>query len=233
MKSATSCSENRQARFGRGSADIFLQYQMPKNPHAHQMRRHLAHLAARLIAEDGIDDFAQAKRKAARQAGFAETRELPTNTEIEDALRSYRELYQAESHGARLAALRQKAADAMRRFARFNPFLTGPVLSGRAGKYSSISLQLFADNLKSVEIFLLDCGLAYQSAENRLHIGDEQRAIPVFVLDLDGTELRLSVLSIDDQRRTLRGSAGGAPLQRAGLESLEALLGGNATRAGF
>lgn len=197
---------------------------MPKNPQAQPQRKYLAHLAARLMAEDGIDNFAQAKRKAARQAGLSETRDLPTNAEVEDALRIYRELYQAESHGARLILLRQKAVHAMRQFTLFNPFLTGPVLSGRAGKYSPICLQLFADNPKSVEIFLLDRGLAYQSTESRLHVGDEPRLVPVFVLDLDGTELRLSILSIDDQRRTLRGTPSGEPMQRAGLDALQALL---------
>ncbi|MBC7944411.1 MAG: hypothetical protein H7X91_03930 [Burkholderiales bacterium] len=197
---------------------------MPKNLQALHLRKHLAHLAARLMAEDGIDDFAQAKRKAARQAGLSETRDLPTNAEIEVALRIYRELFQADSHGARLILLRQKAASALRQFTPFNPFLTGPVLSGRAGPYSPICLQLFADNPKSVEIFLLDRELAYQSAESRLRVGDEQRLVPVFVLDLDGTELRLSILSVDDQRQTLRRTPTGEPMQRAGLEALEALL---------
>ena len=32
-------------------------------------RSRIAHLAARLMAEDGIEDYALAKRKAARQAG--------------------------------------------------------------------------------------------------------------------------------------------------------------------
>lgn len=204
---------------------------MPKNLQAQHLRKHLAHLAARLMAEDGIDNFAQAKRKAARQAGLSETRDLPTNAEVEDALRTYRELYQADSHGARLTLLRQKAASALRQFTLFNPFLTGSVLSGRAGKYSPICLQLFAANPKGVEIFLLDRELAYQSAESRLHIGDEQRLVPVFVLDLDGTELRLSILSVDDQRQTLRSTPTGEPMQRAGLEALEALLAEDGARS--
>ena len=56
-----------------------------------QMRGRIAHLAARLMAVDGIDDYALAKRKAARQAGAPETRNLPTNEEVEEALRIYQE----------------------------------------------------------------------------------------------------------------------------------------------
>lgn len=188
------------------------------------MRSRLAQLAARLMAEDGIDDFAHAKRKAARQAGITETRALPSNAEIEQALGAYRDLYQPEIHRARLDVLRRKAAGAMRFFAEFNPFLTGPVLSGRAGKYAHISLQLFADSLKSVELFLMNRRIPYQTAESRLFVGDEERAAPGFILEYEEAELRLAVLSIDDQRQVLRSTATGEPLRRAKLETLEAMI---------
>ncbi len=48
-------------------------------------RRHVAYLAARLMAEEGIADYAFAKQKAARQAGLADSQGLPDNREIEAA----------------------------------------------------------------------------------------------------------------------------------------------------
>ena len=45
------------------------------------LRSHLAYLAARLIAEDGVGDYASAKQKAARQAGLADANLLPDNSE--------------------------------------------------------------------------------------------------------------------------------------------------------
>src|SRR5438270_11760680 len=62
------------------------------------MRARIAAAAARLMAEDGIDDFALAKRKAARQLGAFDTQSLPRNDEMEAELRAYRALYQAEGH---------------------------------------------------------------------------------------------------------------------------------------
>ena len=44
---------------------------MSRDPGRNLTRERIAHLAARLMAEDGIEDYAQAKRKAARQAGSA------------------------------------------------------------------------------------------------------------------------------------------------------------------
>src|SRR5688500_1794539 len=96
-------------------------------------RSHIAYCAARLMAEDGIEDYALAKRKAARQAGVPETRELPTNEEIDEALKAYRQIYHREEHRDRLRALRGAALRAMRELAPFNPYLTGSVLSGNAG----------------------------------------------------------------------------------------------------
>ena len=66
---------------------------MAKDTVRNDMRSRIAHLAARLMAEDGIEDYALAKRKAARQAGVPDTRELPANEEIDAALRAYQQIY--------------------------------------------------------------------------------------------------------------------------------------------
>src|ERR671934_1546519 len=88
------------------------------------MRTRIAAAAARLMAEDGIDDFALAKRKAARQLGALDAQALPGNDEIEAELRAYLSLYQANEHPQRVAELREIALDAMRALERFNPYLT-------------------------------------------------------------------------------------------------------------
>src|SRR5919106_3274872 len=103
---------------------------MPKDRGRNDERDRIAHLAARLMAEDGIEDYAAAKRKAARQAGVPDTRQLPTNEEIDAALRTHQTLYGGEEHVERLRELRSRALGVMGELARFNPYLTGSVLSG-------------------------------------------------------------------------------------------------------
>ena len=74
---------------------------MAKESHSrrqHQMRERIAQLAARLIAEDGMQDYGMAKRKAARQLGAPDSHSLPNNSEVEQALREYQALYQKEEH---------------------------------------------------------------------------------------------------------------------------------------
>ena len=189
-----------------------------------QMRERIAQLAARLMAVDGIDDYALAKRKAARQAGAPDTRNLPNNDEIEHALRAYQQLYQADEQRDRLRHLRQRAREMMELLARFNPYLSGAVLSGSAGKYSRIDLLIFTDSMKDVEMFLLDRHIAYRSAERRIRIGDEARGVPHFSISTEDAELDITVFAPRDLRAQIRNAPEGRPLERVRIEWLDATL---------
>jgi hypothetical protein len=187
-------------------------------------RARIAAAAARIMAEDGIDDFALAKRKAARQLGASEREGLPANDEIEAELRAYRALYQAEEHPEQIAELRAIALDAMRALEAFNPYLTGPVLEGLASPYAEIELQLFPESAKEVEIFLLERGLAFTTREGRRYTGDRARSVSVFSLDWMGAPLRLSVFDPRDERVALKTSLAGKVAGRAGIAEVDALV---------
>ena len=199
---------------------------MPRdgNRRQSQMRARIAAAAARLMAEDGIDDFALAKRKAARQLGAADTQSLPANDEIEAELRAYQSLYQGEEQRERIHELRSVALEAMRSLADFNPYLAGPVLKGTAGRYADIDLQLFTDDLKAVELFLLNRNFVYAVSEQRHYCGDEPRAVPVLRLDWDGIPVNLAVYAAKDERATLKATAAGRAIERAGPSAVSALL---------
>jgi hypothetical protein len=194
------------------------------NARQNGMRARIAAAAARLMAEDGIDDFALAKRKAARGLGAPDTEALPANHEIEAELRAYRALYQAEEHPERIAALRRVALDAMRALERFSPYLTGPVLTGLAGPYAEIDLQLFPESAKDVELFLLERNLAFETSEGRRYAGDRARAVSVFNLDWQGTRLRLLVFDPRDERLALKTSQAGRVADRAGIVEVGQLV---------
>ena len=188
------------------------------------MRARIAAAAARLMAEDGIDDFALAKRKAARQLGAAQTEALPRNDEIEAELRAYRALYQADEHPELIEELRGIALDAMQALEQFSPYLTGPVLKGIAGPYAEIDLQLFPDSTKDVEIFLLDKNIPFSTHETRRFSGDQARAVSLISLLWQGVPLRLSIFDARDERVSIKTSVAGRPLERAGIAEVGALL---------
>ena len=189
------------------------------------MRARIAAVAARIMAEDGIDDFALAKRKAARRLGAPDTEALPGNDEIEAELHAYRSLYQADEHPDRIAHLRGLALEAMRVLEPFSPYLSGPVLAGTAGPYAEIELQLFPESVKEVELFLLNRQLAYATSEGRRFSGDRARAVAVLTLEWRGAPLRLSVFDPRDERLALKSSQAGRVIERAGIAEVEALVG--------
>jgi hypothetical protein len=188
------------------------------------MRARIAAAAARLMAEDGIDDYAIAKRKAARQLGATDAQALPANDEIEAELHAYRALYEPEEHAERIAELRRVALDAMRALARFSPYLTGAVLKGTAGPYSGIDLQLFPESPKDVELYLLDRNIPYDTHEARRYSGDRAHAVSVLGLEWQGAPLKLSVFDPRDERVALKTSQAGRVMDRAGIAEVDALL---------
>ncbi len=182
-------------------------------------RRRIAHEAARMIAEDGGMDYGFAKRKAARQLGMADNRNLPDNREIEEALRSYQALYQGQEQQDRLSMLRQVAVEYMELLEDYDPHLTGPVLNGTAGRHSDIDLQLFADDSKELEFFLMNRQLAYRRGEMR----SEGQAYPHYSLEDPRAAVELTIYPTAELRHMRRLQADGSP-KRARLEQVRALL---------
>jgi hypothetical protein len=183
------------------------------------MRRRIAHEAARLIAEDGGLDYGFAKRKAARQLGASDSRHLPDNREIEEALRSYQALYQGREQQARLTLLREIAVEYMEQLASFDPHLTGSVLNGTAGRHSDINLQLFTDNDKELEFFLMNRQIAYKRSEIRL----EGQAYPHYSLEDSRATIEITVFPLNELRQMRRSQADGSP-RRIRLQQARSLL---------
>ncbi len=192
------------------------------------LRSHIAYLAARLMAEDGVADYGTAKQKAARQAGLRDANLLPDNSEIEAALREYQELYQAEEQPAHLRRMREVALRVMREFGAFRPVLVGSVLAGTASKFSEVNLQLFAEDEKSLMIFLRNHRYRFEEGVRRVRRGGSEVEVPQILLEVESIAVTLTVLDRDDERGNPR-VRGEADTERAGLAQVEALLGSSAS----
>ena len=193
-------------------------------PRQNGMRAAIAAAAARIMAESGIDNFALAKRKAARQLGATDQQALPGNDEIEAELRAYLDLYQSEDHPERIQQLRKTALSMMQELEEFTPYLTGPVLKGIAGPYADIELQLFPDSGKDVEIFLLNRNIPFSSTEARRYSGDRARSVAILELDWEGTPVKLSLFDSRDERIALKTTQVGKVIGRAGIAEVSALV---------
>jgi hypothetical protein len=188
-----------------------------QNHYSPALRSELAQVAARLIAEDGME-YGAAKRKAVRQLGLPENFPLPGNAEVQEAVRDYHALYQEDEQGELLSALRQAAIELMHRLAPFSPYLTGSVLDGTATRHSRIDLLLFPDSAKEVEIFLLDQGINFHHGTPK-----SDRVEAVLMIDDEDMPANLIVLAPREERINFKG-ADGRSRARARVEMVEALL---------
>lgn len=202
--------------------------------HPHHLRQMIAQAAARMMAEDGVHDFAYAKKKAGRQLGVTDGGMLPSNAEIEEEVRLYHEIFNADEQPQNLLDLRKAALATMHLFERFNPHLTGAVLDGTAGKFAQTDIHLFADSAKEVELFLLNQQIPFQSSEKSYRLSDKpskdkkekvRKTVPVFTLETEYGLIKLSVFEVDDLRIPPKGAVNNASMQRANAQELATLIG--------
>ena len=185
----------------------------------------IAAAAARMVVEEGLE-YGVAKRQALKQLGVSARTPLPSNDQVEAAVREYIQIFCTDTQPAELVALRRLAAEWMARLSDFRPHLSGSVWRGTATRLSDIYLQLFCDDSKSAEIKLIDQNVRYEvSTVNGFH----GEAVDALSLVLSCTELgqrvglHLMIYDFDDLRGALKPDAQGLT-QRGDLKALERLM---------
>jgi hypothetical protein len=212
----------------------------PAGPHAsacrqnpgmtQQLTEEIAHAAARLVVEEGLD-YGAAKQRAAKDLGHGRARRgapWPANEEVEEAVREYIALFCADTQPRELLALRQLAAQWMQRLAPLRPHLTGAVWRGTATRLSDIHLELYCDDAKQAELTLLDLGISFDT-QSQTRPG--QPALDVLSVSSPCAALNetvgvhLWVLDHDDLRGGLKPDSQGRS-HRGDLAALKTLLAG-------
>lgn len=195
------------------------------NPRAELLRQAVAEEAARIMREQGVDDFLLAKRKAADRLGVTDASILPRNTEIEAARVVHQRLFAADRHESDLAALRRSALEAMRLLADFQPRLVGPVLAGTASAHSEINLHVFSETPEAVSLRLEDRGVPHEVLERRLRFErDRTLAYPALRFVAGRQTVDAVVFPLDGIRQSPSSPVDGKPMRRASAAEVEALL---------
>lgn len=196
-------------------------------------RRHrLAHEAARLMAEDGIRDFHQAKLKAAERLGIHEDASLPRNREIEEALAEYQRLFgTGQARIDRLLSQREAALNALEFFAPFQPRLVGGVLDGSTDDHSAIQLHLHSDEPHEVATFLHDAQIPAESRMRRVRLDrDRHIDVDVWLFAADAHSFDIAVLPMTALRQAPLSTVNEKPVPRASIAQLRMLLAENEMR---
>jgi hypothetical protein len=190
----------------------------------------IAAAAAELVVEEGME-YGSAKRKAALSLGRRGGRggALPTNEQVEAAVRDHIAVFHADTQPAELQALRSVAVQWMRRLAAFRPHLSGAAWRGTATRRSALHVDLYCDDPKTAEIALLDLGVDFD-----VQTLDRPGQPPLDVLSVaavapgldEPVTVHLLVRDLDELRGALRPDAGGQSW-RGDLPALLRLMGGS------
>ena len=183
----------------------------------------IASTAARLVVDEGME-YAAAKRKAARD--FGPRAALPSNEELEDAVREHIDIFCADTQPAELHALLEVALLWMQRLADYRPHLSGAAWRGTATRLSSAHVDLYCDDPKAAEITLINAGVHYD-------VGSLNRPgrEPLCVLTVSSKRAALGepvtvhmlLHDADDQRGALKPDARGRAW-RGDIAALQRLL---------
>ncbi len=145
--------------------------------------------------------------RAISGAPATRTVDLPSNDAVEDEVRSYIEIFCADTQPQELAALREVALLWMQRLAEFRPHLTGAVWRGTATRLNAVHLELFCDDAKAAELALIDRGIDYEVGSTA---GPRNESIDVLSVSTrsrvlgEPVTVHLSILDHDDLRGALK-----------------------------
>ena len=185
----------------------------------------LAQEAARIIVEQGIQDFRVAKLKAAERLGMHSQGALPTNAEIETAVSDHLRLFAADDHSSTLHHLRRAALSAMRLLDEFSPRLVGPVLAGTAAAHSAANLHLFADHAEAVSGCLDANGIRFRVFERRLKYRRDKASNHCgFRFEHEDATIEATVFAVDGLRQAPISPVDGRPMRRADAQAVILLL---------
>ncbi|MBT0895011.1 nucleotidyltransferase domain-containing protein [Geobacter hydrogenophilus] len=193
-----------------------------------RIRLSVAQEAARLMYEEGVREYRDAKRKAARRFGPEKAlslgSHLPSNAEIHGELQRLIGLHEEEVLPERLLRLRCAALRLMEMLAPFEPRLVGSVLTGAVTEQSDIDLHLFAASHEEVEEFLRGKGIPYELEVVTIRHGGEFFDYPHVYLDDDGVVVECTIYPLADIRRIPKSSITGKPMERASAKKLRKLV---------
>ena len=188
-------------------------------------RERLAHEAARVMAEGGIEDFGLAKRKAAERLGIRGAAALPTNAEIQLCLAERLRIFEPEGTQGRLQNLRRVAADVMQELEPFAPRLVGAVLAGTVTVASGVELHAFADAPELVAAQLERVGAAVRDCQRRFRL-DAATTVqrPGFAFERDGEKIEVFVFPERSAHQAPLSPVDRKPMRRAPRAAVLALL---------
>ncbi|TQV81068.1 nucleotidyltransferase [Aliikangiella coralliicola] len=187
------------------------------------IRRLLVREAARLMYEEGVDQYLDAKRKAAKRILGKQTRDLPSNGEIAEELFQLSQFHQGDELEATLFEMRILAMDVMENLAEFSPRLIGSVSTGKVRQGSDIDLHVFTNSLENLQAHLEAAKWSYSLKKIWIQKSGRPAEFTHIYLDFD-YPVELSIYPENEIRVRGRSSTDGKPIERLSASKLRDLV---------
>lgn len=184
----------------------------------------LALEAARILVEESLTDYGIAKRKAAERLGLSTRATLPDNARVQAEVIAYQRLFGGAAYVRRLSRMRAAAVQAMRLLRRFDPRLTGGVITGAIADAHRVQLHAFPDKAEMVDVFLAERGFQVEADERDYRYGDGRiESVPLARFEADGIGVDVALFEPGQERRAPLSPADGLSAKRLTLVQAEAL----------
>jgi len=196
-----------------------------------ELRQIIAREAARLMYEEGVGQYFSAKHLAAKRlfgrGGSKKLRyrpqDLPSNGEIQGALRELVQITEGSTSQQRLFAMRVIALETMNALEPFEPRLIGSVSTGHVRSGSDIDLHVFTDKLEDIEAHIQHLGWEFKTRQVTIHVAGEFRDYTHIHCECV-FPIELSVYPHNELRVTQRSSTNGKPMVRVKPSALTEII---------
>lgn len=181
--------------------------------------------AARILSDGSAKDYLSAKTKALEHLNLPARTSLPTNAEVDNALRDHVALFSKKENDQTVKVARELALEIMLFLKDFSPRLVGPVVSGILVPGSALQIHVFADTSETIGFLLQDHRIPFQSKDTRLCFNrDNYRQIPVYMFVAGVNDIEIYVFCPPNEKLVPLSPIDGSPMHRIKTEELEIIL---------
>lgn len=188
-----------------------------------QHRVLLIQTAARLMYEEGVSQYLDAKKIASKRLYGKQLKNLPSNGEISDELYRISQFHRADEHDTQLYSMRIRAIEVMQKLKPFSPRLIGSVSTGRIREGSDIDIHIFCDDIAELCNYIDNLDWRYEAKQ----VSIQQNGKPIeynhIYLQFD-YPVELSVYPENKIRIHSRSSTDGKIINRLSISKVQQLI---------
>lgn len=185
----------------------------------------IAHTAAKILAEEGLNDYLLAKQRARQRLHLPEKSALPKNAVVHQCLAEYLQIFDLQNLLKRQLKFRKLAIHIMELLVNFQPLAVGPVVDGIITKNSCLQIHVFAPTAEDIAVSLINQDIPYELTEQKICFSpNKTEAKLVYNFLMDDTPVKIIVLNEKELRKTPIDPIYGKSTNRLRQTSVENLL---------